>query len=149
MFLSFPIIFAGNVGLSSHFSNMETFTAIRPEAIQKVAAHLPYFSSEAQEYYTFNGATVLDAYSYDEGVLSFVEDLYAANFIQAYEWKDWEPQAQTYVDDPGKLAQADLSEFIRLLTFHVRKDRFQSGHLAKVIDNGHIAAVLRALQNKN
>ena len=72
--------------------------------------------------------------------------LYEGNFIQAYDWTNWQSQAQIYIENPGKLKQADMADFIRLFTYHVRKDRFNSGHMAQMIDRGHIRELLLGLQ---
>ena len=47
---------------------------------------------------------------------------------------------------PDRLEQADLLDICRLLTTHVRKERFCSGHLPEMLECGHISQVLRRLQ---
>ena len=41
---------------------------------------------------------------------------------------------------------ADLLTLRRLLTTHVRADRFTEGHLAAELENGHICAILEQLE---
>jgi Family of unknown function (DUF6508) len=50
------------------------------------------------------------------------------------------------MQDPALLAQADLLTLRKLLTAHVRQDRFIEGHLAQMLENGHISAILRRLR---
>ena len=50
------------------------------------------------------------------------------------------------MDDPAALAAADFDTVRRLLTLHVRADRFNAGHLGAVARSGHLAAVLRRLR---
>ena len=46
----------------------------------------------------------------------------------------------------SSLETADLTTLRKLLTTHVRADRFSEGHLAGVLQSGHIVAVLRRLR---
>lgn len=54
----------------------------------------------------------------------------------------WDEEAHIRVDDPDAVRSADLLTCRKLLTTHVRANRFSEGHLAGVIKSGHIAAVL-------
>jgi len=55
-------------------------------------------------------------------------------------WKEWEE-----FRDVSRVRSASLDEIRRLLTLHVRAERFGEGHLAEVIESGHMAALLRRL----
>jgi hypothetical protein len=50
------------------------------------------------------------------------------------------------VSKPGALETANLLTLRKLLTVHVRKDRFVEGHLARMLECGHITAILRRLR---
>jgi O-acetyl-ADP-ribose deacetylase len=50
------------------------------------------------------------------------------------------------MDDPKAIAGADLLTLRKLLTAHVRGDRFTEGHLAAVLEKGHILAILKRLE---
>ena len=41
---------------------------------------------------------------------------------------------------------ADSEPILKLLTTHVRKERFCEGHLAAMFEDGHIVALLRRLK---
>jgi hypothetical protein len=44
------------------------------------------------------------------------------------------------------LERADLLTVRRLITTHVRKDRFIGGHMVHMLESGHITAILRQLK---
>jgi len=85
-------------------------------------------------------------YSYNNEVLNFVQDLYDNNIIYSFDWPAWEKEAENLYNDPEALASADLDTLRKLLTVHVRKDRFSEGHLADVIRDGHVLDILRGLK---
>ena len=82
---------------------------------------------------------------YDSIVDEFVQALYDHGFVQNFDWPGWE-EAQAYVERPELLASADLETCIKLLSTHVRKERFCDGHLAEMITTGHLLAVLHRLE---
>lgn len=85
-------------------------------------------------------------YSYSEEVLNFVRDLYDNNIIiYSFDWPAWQDEAEKLYDDQEALASVDLDTLRKLLTVHVRKDRFCEGHLAAVIRDGHVLAILKRL----
>ena len=64
-----------------------------------------------------------------------------------FDWGAWQDEAIKYVQDPDLLSQADLDTLERLLTLHIRRDRFYDGHLAWAVESGHFTAILRQLQD--
>lgn len=79
-------------------------------------------------------------------VNDFVQTLYQQGIIFVFDWTSWREQAQRYQADPGSLAQADLVTLCKLLTTHVRNDRFVEGHLASVLESGLVTAILERMQ---
>jgi hypothetical protein len=79
-------------------------------------------------------------------VQKFVAALYSNNFIRSFDWRRYQNVAKQYMEDGTRLEKADLETLLKLFTIHVRKDRFQSGHLASVIENGHILRLLERLE---
>ncbi|MFW5792247.1 MAG: DUF6508 domain-containing protein [Desulfohalobiaceae bacterium] len=53
---------------------------------------------------------------------------------------------QADLSDPAFIAQADIDRIIRLLTTHIRADRFCDGHLLSVLENGSIVRILTRLE---
>ena len=82
---------------------------------------------------------------YTREVYEFERTLYRAGFVVRFDWSGWEPEARRYYRDPSLLAAADCATVRRLLTFHVRKNVVCEGHLAGMLREGHIQAVLRRL----
>jgi uncharacterized protein len=66
------------------------------------------------------------------------------NVIVNFDWASWEDEAQRF-HDPDVVRIASLAEVRRLLTLHVRKERFVEGHIAAMILRGHLSALLRRL----
>lgn len=120
---------------------------IGPEQINAVLRFLPVFEAPG---YRFGEWVVREGhmpwYRASAEVNAFVKALYAHELLVRFDWMSWQEQAQTYQDDPGALAQADLLTIRKLLTLHVRQDRFVEGHLASVLEGGHVAAILRRLK---
>lgn len=120
---------------------------IGPEQIDAVLRFLPVFETPG---YRFGEWVVREGhmpwYQTRAEVNAFVKVLYAHDFVVRFDWMSWQEQAQTYQDDPGALAQADLLTIRKLLTLHVRQDRLVEGHLASVLEGGHVAAILRRLK---
>jgi hypothetical protein len=75
----------------------------------------------------------------------FLSTLYRCKFIQDFDWTKWHDEADKYRNNPNLLNNADLEVIIKLLTAHVRADRFIDGHLAEIIDSGHLLRILQRL----
>jgi DNA segregation ATPase FtsK/SpoIIIE-like protein len=63
--------------------------------------------------------------------------------IEGFDWGAWTEAEQ--FRDLARIRTASLEEVRRLITLHVRMDRFSEGHLAEVITSGHITALLLRL----
>jgi hypothetical protein len=85
-------------------------------------------------------------FAYSPAVEQFVAALYAQGLIVKFDWGAWCDSGNVYMEDPEHLAQADLLTLRKLLTAHVRQDRFIEGHLAQMFESGHTAAILPRLQ---
>ena len=85
-------------------------------------------------------------YSMSREAMDFVQTLYDQRIIFSFDWMSWQEEAERYVSVPEALEAADLLVLRKLLTTHVRKDRFVEGHLASMLECGHITAILRRLK---
>ena len=86
-------------------------------------------------------------FGFDEVVMEFQKALYDHGWVTpAFDWTEWQRPAQEFVDSPEKVERADAATVLKLLTTHVRADRFCEGHLAAMFESGHIVALLRRLQ---
>lgn len=77
---------------------------------------------------------------------AFVRTLYDQGVVLAFDWTQWKGEVERYQTDPKLLQQADLLTIRKLLTAHVRADRFTEAHLATVFERGDIVAILRRLK---
>jgi len=75
-----------------------------------------------------------------------VELAHDSNLVYPFNWQAWPEEAARYCNDPTLLSSADLSTIRKLLTVHVRKDRFCGGHLAAMVEEGHLIAILYRLR---
>jgi hypothetical protein len=77
---------------------------------------------------------------------SFHRDLARLGFIQRFAWPDWVPRGLALQQDPDAMARADLTDLVKLLTWHIRAERFGDGHLANALQDGWLLAIMRRLQ---
>lgn len=75
----------------------------------------------------------------------FYKALYNAGLINSFDWMARTDSAREYLDRPERIKSADMDTICRLLTTHVRNDRFCDGHLRKMILNGQIGLLLERL----
>jgi hypothetical protein len=123
------------------------FPAPGPQQIDAVLRYLPLFECRnfaAGEWQTQEGQ--LPYFVFSPGVNAFVQTLYEQGMLLEFDWTSWKDEAQRYRSDPSSLEQADLLTLRKLLTVHVRADRFVEGHLASIFETGHILAILHRLR---
>jgi len=106
---------------------------IKYSKLEDVLCHLPAMETDP------------DRFVDSDGYGQLYKALYDAGLILDFDWMEWTGRAQEYVNRPELIKDADLDAVCKLLTTHVRNDRFCDNHLSAMIRNGHIAAVLRRL----
>ncbi len=128
-----------------------------PQQLDAVLAFLPIFEQpgyEFGEFMTGPGLAIvregqepipIPFFSYNADVLRFMETLETQRIIFPFDWPSWSREARRNWADPVMLADADLLTLRRLLTLHVRAERFNEEHLAEMLRSGHITAILRRL----
>ena len=77
---------------------------------------------------------------------AFHQAIYEEGFAFSFAWSEWQEQAAALVNQPEALAKADLHDLCRLLTTHVRTERFCANHLPSMVRCGHITRLLQRLQ---
>jgi len=80
-------------------------------------------------------------------VSRFMDACYKNGFVVRFDWEHWEAEAMTYVRSPALLKAVDLVVLRRLLTWHIRQNRFTKNHVATMIASGHILMVLKRLRD--
>ena len=83
---------------------------------------------------------------YSEEVNEFVKDFYKSNLVYNFNWSEWQNEALNYFEKPELLKNVDIEIIRKLLTLHVRKERFCEGHLIDIIDSKHIVVILKRLK---
>lgn len=128
---------------------------ITTKQIDAIVPFLEPFERKDFEFATWNpprnedGTAVIsldNMWRLSEQAQEFTAALYENGWIADFDWPSWQDEAVKYVGSAEKMASADLETIRRLLTTHVRKDRFCDGHLAAMFENGHITALLRRLK---
>ena len=83
---------------------------------------------------------------YSKEVNDFVKDFYKSNLLYNFKWSEWQNEALKYFEKPELLKNVDIEIIRKLLTLHIRKERFCEGHLIDIIDSKHIVEILKRLK---
>jgi hypothetical protein len=117
------------------------------EQIDTILAFLPIF--EHEDFAPSKIAAPLGVFPHyvlaDE-LSHFQEALYENGFVFSFDWSSWQDEALRYFNEPELLHIANIQVLRKLLTLHVRKDRFSDGHLSEMVKCGHITFILRRLK---
>lgn len=115
--------------------------------VANILKFLPIFEAAGYKFCRWpkDAVDMINGPCYSKEVLEFENALYGEGFIIDFDWPSWQEEASQYSANPDLLGQADIETLQKLLTTHVRKERFCGGHLASVLEQGHITAVLRRL----
>jgi len=129
---------------------------ITTKNIDAVLKFLPYFEDDKNHFYDYHDfekvqkkdgyVLMCPYYIYSKEVITFIETLYNENIVFPFDWGEWQEEAIRYFNNPDLIKSADTLTLRKLLTLHVRKDRFFDGHLALVIDSGHLISILKRLK---
>lgn len=93
-----------------------------------------------------DGTITMPYFEYSEPMLAFIRACAENGWIEVFAWPQWADDARRLHEDPTALAGAGIETIRKLLTLHIRNDRFNEGHLAAMVEDGHMAAVLRRLE---
>jgi hypothetical protein len=102
------------------------------ERLRGLAALLPLFNGPGS-----------DA---DAAINALNEAAYRLGWVLTdFDWSKWAhgPECQTLVTNPANVASAGPLTLARLLTAHLRQDRFCEGHLLGAFEDGHLTAIVR------
>ncbi len=116
--------------------------------LDAILRFLPIFEQPGYRFTTLVEPPGRSAY-YDHSpeVSDFIHACYQHNLmIVGFDWPSWQEEAWRYCREAQALQGADLLTLRRLITTHVRKDRFVGGHMVGMLESGHITAILRRLK---
>ncbi|MGZ7171622.1 MAG: DUF6508 domain-containing protein [Halobacteriota archaeon] len=120
--------------------------------IEAIVRFLPIFTAKDFKFGEWGGGKIAahhfiaPYFTLSSEASAFYKALYDNGWIIPFDWPSWQEEAVRYVQDQKLLEQADAETLRKLLTTHVRKDRFCEGHLASMFESGHIIAILLRLQ---
>jgi hypothetical protein len=121
--------------------------SVTVERMDKILTFLPLFEKpgfSAGECILEKGKFPYCKYTHE--VHAFISTLYDDGWICHFDWSSWQKEAIKYVNDPSELEFADLDTLRKLLTLHMRKERFCEGYMIEMIESGHLVAILKRLQ---
>jgi Family of unknown function (DUF6508) len=123
--------------------------------IAAITAFLPIFEAIApHDFAQLVGSTnvpgeipFMGHLEYHPAVYKFMDACYENGLVLSFDWGAWSSEAHRYMKDPQLITAAGLKTCMKLLTTHLRAERFCDGHLEEVLRSGHIATVLRRLES--
>jgi O-acetyl-ADP-ribose deacetylase (regulator of RNase III) len=119
---------------------------ITPDGLDRILAFVPIFERPATNLYEVRpDLSMMDPYVYAPEFTQFIQELYCEKLVIDFNWVAWKDEAAKYLENPRQIESADLETLQKLITTHVRADRFNSGHLAQMVENGQILAILKRL----
>jgi ADP-ribosyl-[dinitrogen reductase] hydrolase len=123
---------------------------ISPEGIARLVSFLPELtptgdgrlkdSPEADA-----GRGFLESPPLPKAAVEFMQACYDEGFVQSFDWMAWGNTRPPELRSDATLEDADLRTIVKLLTFHMRADRFDVGHLHEALSQGAIEKILRRL----
>ena len=134
-----------------------TTAKISKAGIDRILAFIPFFE-RSDSYFgkapeledTQDGGFSISDPVYSKTAWSFVEACYEESFVQPFNWIRWGGRHQDDLRSDSYIGKANLLTIIRMLTTHIRADRFVSvGHLLSVMEDGTILKILKRLEEIN
>jgi len=104
------------------------------------------FAQLIREPRSSDGEYVVGRLHYHRAVHDFEEACYENGFIHSFNWGAWTFKARQYFDDPAPVMDAGLLTCVKLVTAHIRAERFCDGHLQDAFNSGQLIAILRRLK---
>jgi hypothetical protein len=114
---------------------------------EQIIKYIDYFSSDKIEFYKWispenqeDGVIVMGYPDYDEGVSSFINELYKTGLISGQYLDDLE---KNKVSTPAELIEtADIHLLKSILTYYIRQERFCDGAWAEAIKKNIFLRIL-------
>ena len=125
---------------------------LTPEGIKKILEFLPKFQDakfkpgkwHSSEQIKENTLT-FPYYEYSILVSKFLRTLYDEGFIYPFDWGSWDYGVKLS-RNPELVQKANLLTLRKLITAHIRQDRFCEGHLASIFESGLVVRLLERLK---
>ena len=129
----------------------EQVAEVKPIKPEQIDALIPFLDKFEEAGFSAGDWKVVEGhlwwFNFDEIVMEFIQVLDDNDWVTPqFDWGEWQESATRYIESREMVESADAVTIQKLLTTHVRADRFCEGHLASMFENGHIVAVLRRLK---
>lgn len=92
------------------------------------------------------GHVSIGPFNYSPILSRIMSGVYDSGLRIIFDWGAWQDEARRICYEPGLLEKADLETISKLLTMHMRKERFCEGHLAGVCEEGLMLRTLQRLR---
>ena len=123
------------------------------DAVDWAVSFIERFENAEEPLFTFHegeeqgdGSFQMPYYTRSTIVGEFVGGLDEKGLVVPFDWPAWSDTADSYIGNPDSLLDASADVCFKLLTLHIRADRFTDGHLAQMLESGHITAILKRLR---
>lgn len=111
--------------------------------LQNILKYKNYFENQENEFYSVKTEmSLIDPYIYTKETSNFINDLYHENFIQPFDWAEFQKNNRKFFENPDMLQEANIITLKKILTTIIRGDRFNSGFLAHYIDNNYLLNII-------
>ncbi len=133
--------------------NDENIVVPTKKNVETILEFLPYFNDSNNKLYKVvesekneDGTFIMGYVDYNSDLSRFIKSAYSENFVQGFDWSNWQDEAFQYVENHDLLYNADVLTIVKLITLTLRKDRFCEGFIADRIDDGFILKLLLRLK---
>ncbi len=128
---------------------------ISKEGIRRLLSFLPFFGGRNEADYGVgpkpavvqNGVISIHSAVLSAKASEFVTACYEEHFVQPFDWGKWSKRHKDGVTSDSLIAEADLTTIIKMLTVHIRADRFCDGYFLSVMRDGTILKILERLRD--
>jgi NTP pyrophosphatase (non-canonical NTP hydrolase) len=126
-------------------NNMDKESELFLKDLQAILAFLPAFKAEDFSFGEWKTPEEQAPYfEFSPQAKDFIKA--AQPLLASFDWIGWQDSAEEILNDPERLACADLLTLRKLLTTHIRMDRFVAGHLDALHQDGHLTALLEQMK---
>lgn len=109
---------------------------LRAFAVQLTAKEVWYERQTFEELVVFR---------YDDLLFGMLDLMRNTDFIYEFDWMGFGKQAEQLIAKPELLAKADMETLRKLFTAHSRNESLNDGHMAEMIDDGHLKLAVKRL----
>lgn len=128
-------------------------SGVSKDQIDQLLAFLPYFKDRGDG---FGESARFDEKVVDKGSMlpsvlnektsEFISACYDLGFIESFDWMSWSKEKSDLVNSGIGIESLELEDVRKLLTTHIRGDRFHDGHLLEVLRSNAITKILERLK---